>query len=275
VSTFPWQPLLQAPLLTGIIHVADATMSASGTMVADAGRLQSIDTVFSANGSMTAAILKSIGASSTMSAAGSLSAVARLSGAISSILTANGSMSGSIGKTTPIAATMTANGSMSTIISLSGVIASVLTANGILTADASVIRLLVPIGDITDGNWTNEVGSNVNLYASIDEYVANDSDFIQSSGLNAGSSDTTEVLLAPTGDPAVSTGHIVQYRYRKQGVVPANVVVSLYQGTTLIASWTHTNVLTPYADASQTLTGLQADSITDYSDLRLRFVASA
>lgn len=132
-----------------------------------------------------------------------------------------------------------------------------------------------PDGDVSAGSWTDQTGSTANLYAVIDETSADDADYVKSSTLTSGS-DTLEVSLSDINDPTTSTDHLVRYRYRRQGNSTAmTLTVSLRQGASQIASWTHTNVGTSYVTAEQTLSGAEADSITDYSDLRLRFVASA
>lgn len=132
----------------------------------------------------------------------------------------------------------------------------------------------VPISDITDGSWLNELSTNTNLFASIDETVASDTDYIISPTLSSGFSDTCEVGLTALTDPVSSSSHTVAYRYRAQGVGTMNLTVRLMQGVTIIASWTHTSVSTSYAVATQTLSGAEADAITDYGDLRFRFVAT-
>ncbi len=75
-------------------------------------------------------------------------------------------------------------------------------------------------------------------------------------------------------DPLVSQGHTISYRYKKNapGGDQIDLTVRLVQGTTVIASWTHTNI-DALTQVTQILTGAQADSITDYTDLRLRFEA--
>src|SRR5215203_5121797 len=120
----------------------------------------------------------------------------------------------------------------------------------------------VPISDITDGSWLNELGNNTNLYASLDESAASDTDYIISSSLASGSSDTCEVGLTVIGDPVSSADHVVSYRYRAQGTGAMNLTVRLMEGATIIASWTHTSVSTTYATATQTLSGAEADAIT-------------
>jgi hypothetical protein len=52
-----------------------------------------------------------------------------------------------------------------------------------------------PDADVTDGGWVNRAGSNVNLYQSIDEATADDTDYIQSS-LSPSSADMTEINLS-------------------------------------------------------------------------------
>src|SRR5215217_3066631 len=143
-----------------------------------------------------------------------------------------------------------------------------------LAAVTAATQTGVPISDVTDGSWLNELGSNTNLFASIDETVASDTDYIISSALSSGVSDTCEVGLTALNDPVSSSSHTVAYRYRAQGVGTMNLTVRLMQGASIIASWTHTSVSTTYAVATQTLSGAEANSITDYADLRLRFVAT-
>lgn len=142
-----------------------------------------------------------------------------------------------------------------------------------LLNEGAAPQIAVPISDVTDGSWLNELGSNTNLFASLDETVASDVDYIISSALAPAATDTCEVGLTSLTDPMLSTGHIVSYRYRCS-IGAANLTVRLMQGATIIASWTHTSVSSSYAVATQTLAGVEADAITDYTNLRLRFVAT-
>jgi hypothetical protein len=128
--------------------------------------------------------------------------------------------------------------------------------------------------DASTGNW-----ASTPLYEKIDETNASDSDTI-TSGQNP-SSDSCEVTLSAVTDPQSSSGHFVRYRYRQQesgGGTPANLqlFVSLMEGAATRASWTHNmgNNDTSYHDAAQTLTAVQADSITNYGNLSLRFDAT-
>lgn len=97
----------------------------------------------------------------------------------------------------------------------------------------------------------------------IDEVVADDADYISTTD-----SSICEVALGSLIDPASSTGHIVRYRLTGDGGI---IVVRLRQGTTTIASWTHNPPPVSFTTFEQTLSGAEADSITDYSALKLQF----
>jgi hypothetical protein len=131
-----------------------------------------------------------------------------------------------------------------------------------------------PDGDIATGTWTTDTGATA-TFAAIDESTASDADYDQSS-LNPVTTDTFRVSLGNVTDPAVSTGHIVKYRYGKDvaGGDAMTLVVRLMQGATQISSWTHTDVPAGFTDAVQTLSGTEADSITDYTNLDLVFEAT-
>jgi len=78
-------------------------------------------------------------------------------------------------------------------------------------------------------------------------------------------------------DPAVSTGHIIRYRIKKDtsGGDQITLVVKLVQNTTVLKTWTHSNISDTAVTYEQTLSGAEADSITDYTNLRLRFEATS
>lgn len=133
---------------------------------------------------------------------------------------------------------------------------------------------LAPTSDISAGNWTPSTGST--LFGTIDELTLSDTDYDQS-GLSPVSADVMEVKFQAGGDPGVSNDgadHHIKYRLGKDstGGDQIDMTVKLYQGATLIHTWTHTAVdaLTTF---DQTLSDAEANSITDYSDLRLRFSA--
>ncbi|HEY0751896.1 MAG TPA: hypothetical protein VGD26_12115 [Chitinophagaceae bacterium] len=133
-------------------------------------------------------------------------------------------------------------------------------------------QLVRPDGNITQTSFTGG-------FAEIDEITASDVDFAYGANNTAA---VLEVSLGNITDPVSSTGHTFRYRIARTnaGVVDAGgnavtVTAALYQGTTLIATdvaKTATGTWTQYA---YTLAGAEADAITDYTDLRLRFTTSA
>lgn len=138
---------------------------------------------------------------------------------------------------------------------------------------------LRPSSDSYDGNWLNESGSNTNLYASLDETSYFDADYIRSEA-NPSSSPVVVKLSSGT-DPSSSVDHLLSYRYKKDNssAGSVNLLVELRQGYTnesskgtLIASGVHNNISTITTNTI-TLTEAEANSITDYTNLYLRFVA--
>jgi hypothetical protein len=121
----------------------------------------------------------------------------------------------------------------------------------------------LPTSDVTDGAWLPSTGAD--LYAAIDESAYSDTDYIYTS-----SASTSEVALTTGSDPASSANHVIRYRAKGVG---GGLTVRLVQGTTIVAS--HTPTLTgSFQDFTYTLSGAEADAITNYADLRLRFVSS-
>ena len=125
-------------------------------------------------------------------------------------------------------------------------------------------QLLVPISDISAGGWTPSSGSD--LYAMLDESAYSDTDYIVSS-----TPSTCEMRVTTATDPAVSTGHVLRYRLLAG---TGSIAVALKQGSTTIASFGPHALTGSAQDFEQTLSGGEADSITDYSDLRVVFTAS-
>ena len=121
-----------------------------------------------------------------------------------------------------------------------------------------------PTSDVTTGTWTASTGSD--LYAMLDETAASDADYIVTTGAS-----TCEVALGSLSDPAVSTGHKVRYRL---SATSGGITVRLRQGTTTIATWTHATAPSSLTTYEQTLTGGEADSITNYAALKLQFEAT-
>lgn len=126
-----------------------------------------------------------------------------------------------------------------------------------------------PIADNLTGSW-----HDAPLYQKIDEASLDVTDYIES-GPSPSVVDISEVQLGAMFDPGLSNDHVVRYAYSKDTLSGdrINLTVRLMQGGIEIASWTHTDIPVAIQLASQTLTTVQANSISNYSDLRLRFEA--
>jgi hypothetical protein len=106
----------------------------------------------------------------------------------------------------------------------------------------------------------------------LDEAVASDSDYVYSEGNPTASQ--FEVKLSSGGDPVSSVGHIVRYRVSKNATGTTNFTFNLMQGAVTIATWNENDVTEAYASGEYTLSAGEANSITDYSDLRIRCSAT-
>jgi hypothetical protein len=128
--------------------------------------------------------------------------------------------------------------------------------------------------DNNAGAWTTEGGGSANLYQSIDEASASDADYVQSPVAPAAA--IFRARLSDIEDPQSSTGHVVRYRYAKDaaGGATINLTVRLKEGAATRATWTHNDISETFTAAAQALSGAEADSITDYTNLFLEFEAT-
>ena len=125
-----------------------------------------------------------------------------------------------------------------------------------------------PDADITsDGEWSGNAETGT-LYTEVDETSANDGDEI-TAGDSGGSGTTVELRLSDVTDPESASSHIVHWRAHDDGG-ETTLTVKLMMGSTEIASQTDT-LTGSFADYSDTLNSTQANNISDYTDLRLRF----
>jgi len=129
--------------------------------------------------------------------------------------------------------------------------------------------------------WVNGLGnppcSDLQTFACIDDFPErDDGDFIQSLGLSNGDTDTDFMTMSDMDDPLISDSHFLKYTVRRtgEGTNPVQFTIQLRQGSTEITSFTHSGLSTNYVLYQQELTGVQSDSITDYSDLELTLTAS-
>ena len=134
----------------------------------------------------------------------------------------------------------------------------------VLPVSGPAAQKLAPVSDVSAGGWTASSGSD--LYAMVDESSASDSDYILTD-----SESSCTLALAAGSDPGVSTGHILRYRLLAGS---GSVTATLKQSTTTIASFGPHTLTGAAQDFAQTLSAGEADSITDYSALRVEFTAS-
>jgi hypothetical protein len=128
------------------------------------------------------------------------------------------------------------------------------------------VQIARPIADISNTGWVPSAGTD--LHPMIGETVRDDATYIAASVVGA----LCEVDLSDLGDPNVSTGHLPTLVLSAPG--GGGITVRLRQGTTTIATWTYHPGTTP-TEYTPTLSGAEADSITDYTALRLQFEAIA
>jgi hypothetical protein len=131
---------------------------------------------------------------------------------------------------------------------------------------------------IAEGGWGQQSGCTPGTsYLCIDEVIRDDTDFIRSSNLRDNDNEVVNYTLSNVIDPIIDTGHIVKYTYKEEdnGASNPDLIVTLFQGVTTIATWTELGKLPiTFTLATHPLTIGEAGSITDYNDLRLNFNAT-
>jgi hypothetical protein len=129
----------------------------------------------------------------------------------------------------------------------------------------------------------DEAAGVATIYTHIDESVSSDADYIKTQ--LTPTNDVFVTKLSSVTDPVSSANHIVRYRYRKEatGGEQINLTIELRQGYTnegspgtLIATVATLVDISGAAwnAGSYTLAGAEADAITNYADLYLRFVGN-
>jgi hypothetical protein len=139
-----------------------------------------------------------------------------------------------------------------------------------------------PSTDTVNESWEEDDGTTVSIFDQIDEVSFDDADFIRSALIPT--SDAYVTKLTSVEDPISSTNHTARWRYAKSaaGGAQIDLTVQLRQGYvsevslgTLIATLgTHTNISDTITAGTYTLSGAEADAITNYADLFIRFVAN-
>ncbi|OLT12993.1 hypothetical protein BJF79_03580 [Actinomadura sp. CNU-125] len=126
-----------------------------------------------------------------------------------------------------------------------------------------------PVNDVTATNTTDENLGTVDLYTTIDESILNTADYVRA--IEGG---VYEALLATMTAPPSESGFQVKYVVGLgDGAASATVDTYLMQGATQIAHWTD-EITADNTTVSHTLTGVEFDAITTWSDLRIRWVAT-
>ena len=131
------------------------------------------------------------------------------------------------------------------------------------------------------GAYTDQAAGSSNIYTTIDESSASDSDYIQSVTDPANAVYVTK--LSSVTDPVSSTGHVLRVRAgtnQASGGNQIDLTAQLRQGYvsegsqgTLIATLTQANISQgSFTTYSKTLSGAEADSITDYTELYIRIL---
>lgn len=140
----------------------------------------------------------------------------------------------------------------------------------------------VSVADNT-GVWVDEIGGSTTIYDGIDETSPSDADYIESP-LAPVTDVVTFGLTTSLEDPVSSTGHTVRWRIAKDaaGGATVNLTIELRQGYvsegtpgTLIATCLSAGVVPDaFTSDSYTLSAGEANAITDYTSLFLRFSAN-
>jgi hypothetical protein len=132
------------------------------------------------------------------------------------------------------------------------------------------------------GSFTDQGGGSSNIFNSIDEASPSDADYIRSPTSPA--SAVYVCRLSDITDPASSSGHTIRMRTATDldSQESIDFTQQLRQGYvsegtpgTLIASQSRAGVAsTSWTTSAYTLSGAEADAITDYTALFFRFVVN-
>ena len=130
-----------------------------------------------------------------------------------------------------------------------------------------------PDGDIALNGWIQGGGGTSNIYLNIDEVAPVDSDFVDDTTPPAPNFATAyQMTLSNITDPETSSGHVIRWRIRRDNTnAPINIRIELRQGGVLIAQRTQNSPDSSFNTFNYTLSGSEANDITDYTDLQFYF----
>ena len=130
-----------------------------------------------------------------------------------------------------------------------------------------------PDSTVADGGWTPAAP---NTHLEIDEVAPDDAVTLVQV---VGAVGTLEVGLSDIVNANPAYAHILSFRIEADvgnGAAPEKIEMQLYQGVTLIATTgAQTAARGAWTTFQSTLTALEVAAITDYTDLRFRFVPTA
>jgi hypothetical protein len=134
-----------------------------------------------------------------------------------------------------------------------------------------------PEADTLSQSYVNQSAGTTNLYQTVDETTASDTDYVASPADPAAAVYVTR--LSDVSNPQTWTNHDIRYRIARSGPSLLSLLVELRQSYvseaspgTLIASWNN-DLSTTATTYTQRLTNTQGQLITDYTKLFLRFVS--
>jgi hypothetical protein len=136
-----------------------------------------------------------------------------------------------------------------------------------MSAPAFAQQYARPTSTVTTGNFLPDGAAT--LHEALDEVTANTSDYITSANTN----EEAHLGLGGVIDPNTSSSHVMRARAYGNRLAGQTVQLRLYEnsGGSLIATHSITIVgKRSWEDFSYTLSGAEADSITDYTDLSIR-----
>jgi hypothetical protein len=147
------------------------------------------------------------------------------------------------------------------------------------TTDLSVQAFFAPgqtifVNADVSGTWTTQSGGTTNLFATIDEPEAIDTDFIRSTQSPLTPS-ITRLAFGPMTMPGSRTQHAIEYRYGKDVTGPDLILTAkLYEGATLLATDESITVTsTIFKTRTWNIPDTVAEVIGDYGNLEIQLEA--
>lgn len=130
----------------------------------------------------------------------------------------------------------------------------------------------VPDIDTMLSGWTDEAGGTTDLYSHMDDDTS-ESDYIKNS---SGVADSGWFQLSLLGDPTGSINHTITFRMQSVGAgSPERCEIALWQSNFFQLALTGTKSSRgAWGTFSYTLTGAEADAITNYASLSFKVLMS-